>query len=245
MIPLPLDKKGRPRRSQAKPITKKQRRVNDANALIEALVDAALAIGERGILNDLVNFDFYLPVRQVLDLMPASREDRERFSRLATNAPDGRLYVSWPDAEDFCGSELREQPLKFVGLLMSRVLDGDAAFFDEVANALREAKINAKRPASARTMNVACKVAAPLLRVAFMAGDPDWFTRLQRPLKQSMAPFAIWRHCSERHKLAEIPTRRDIRELLKAKGIPCRNLRATLKRMGLDWLAEGPRGQKA
>lgn len=230
--------------------SQQQERENEAGELVAVLVDAAVEIGERGTIGDYSRNDFYLWASQIMALMPKDREGRERFGQLAIDSPQARVPVAWPEWEPNSPGyegELRDRPGEIVGLLMRRVLEGDALFFEAVASAVREAKqrANNKRKLEASGFNTrAVAVVAPMLEMHLPTGDPGWFEKVPKPARKGKVPFAIWKLCQEHNKQGMVPTRRAIRDHLKSKNLVSSNLSVQLTRLGLAWLLEGERPRK-
>jgi hypothetical protein len=221
-------------------------RRDEAKELISALADAAHDIGINGIVGDYSKYDFHLNPKHIAGLLRPDHPARAIY--LAEDLPSrSRVVVPWPwrqGMEEPTTNELREKPFEIIGLLMRKVLDGDSPFFDALAEALRGAKIEAKLKASSRGKNQVGKITADMPSFGNM-GDPDWFTRIVEPIRKNKAPKEIWKLCKQRHNNHRPPpTRREIRDHLKMKGVSCRNLRAVLSRMGLDYLQEGGRSRK-
>jgi hypothetical protein len=233
----------------------------EADDLITALADAARAIGHRGIVDDYSNYDFHLYPRHIVSLFPKDHtkhsactamdeESRAKFKQESS----ARVIVPWPTRgrmEEKTNNELREKPLEIIGLLMRKVLDGDSSFFEAIADAVRAAKIEAKKAAHSKDSPIHPKgkrragmVVASLPSYG-KDGHSDWFTQIPKPPREGKAPFVIWSHCKACHDMGKPPpTRRDIARHLKSKGIICHNLRAQLARMNLKWLPEGRRSRK-
>lgn len=238
---------------QRKPPSPEEMRNKDADELIAALVDAAHTIGVRGIVDNYSKYDFHLYPRHIADLFP---KDHPKHSVYAAKdmSSKGRVIVPWPlreSLEPYSTNELREKPFEIIGLLMRRVLDADSAFFEALAEKVRTAKIEAKQAATAKDSSFhpkgktrAGRIVAKMPSLGMM-GDPDWFTRIIVPRRQSKAPYAIWKLCKASHvSHCELPTRRDIREHLQSLGIPCSNLTVVLGRLNLLFLKEGGRRSK-
>ena len=225
----------------------------EADELIAALVDAAHTIGAKGTVDNYSKYDFHLYPRHIVSLFP---EDHPKHSVYAAmdKKSKGRVIVPWPQREGLeakTTNELREKPLEIIGLLMRKVLDADSAFFDAMAEAVRAAKIEAKQgaPTKDSPIHPKGKTRAGMIVASMpgygMGGDPDWFTRIPKPLRRGKAPYAIWIFCKSRYeKRQPPPTRREISGHLDTESIACRNLRAQLARMNLDWLPEGGRSRK-
>jgi hypothetical protein len=130
--------------------------------------------------------------------------------------------------------ENKAKAVKLTGTLLAKSLAGDAAFFEALAQRIRTAAGRAK---------TAAKKKAPLNPSAKLPTS-DWMAFAVKPTRAGKAPAEIWKLCQSYHKKGLEPTRRDIRNTLTAKIIPCTNLKSTLKRMGLDRLQEGPRPRR-
>jgi hypothetical protein len=224
-------------------------RKNDAEDLISALADAAHDIGLNGIVDDYSNNDFHLYPKHITQLLRPDHPSHAIYSK-AYQSSLGRVAVPWPwrkVKEERSLNEFRERPFEIIGLLMRKVLDGDSTFFNTLADTLREAKreakTNASRPKYYRKNHVGV-ISADVPDIG-INGSYDWFTRIKKPQRTSKAPFAVWKLCEQRHDSQQSPpTRREIRDYLNIKGIPCRNLRTVLSRMNLDELKEGKRNRK-
>jgi len=82
-MPLVFRKKAKGRMPQLREPSQQQEREKEAQELVAVLVDAAVAIGERGTIGDYSRNDFYLWASQLIALMPVGREERERLDQLA------------------------------------------------------------------------------------------------------------------------------------------------------------------
>jgi len=239
-------------------------RKSDVSELIDALVDAASSIGsdegtgefsqvsEDG---QLIKPFSHLFPRHLVALMPDHMKKKEVYATMEEThqnsefskgkSSNARIPVYWP-TESLSANEYRKAPMQITGLLMRRMIDGDAAFFDEIAKQIRNRKKTAKQaPDAKRGQKKVGKIIAKTPRMMGM-GDPDWFTRMSVPPRNGKVPHAIWAFCRDRHKRGMAPpTRRDIRQKLAAKGMEDKNLRVTLSRMNLNWLEEGTRNKRS
>lgn len=230
-----------------KPMSPEATRKAEAIDLISALTDAAIEIGARGIIDDYTQNDFHLYPEHIAGLLRDGHPLKEHYGSLKDDGRIERIVVPWPfrtTNEPQTTNELRERPFEILGLLMRKVLDGDTTFFETVADTIREGKRLANKPGGKRMKKVG-KVVLKTLSLSMM-GDSDCFSRIQEPLRKSKVPYAIWSYCQKQHKKqGKMPTRREIRDHLDAKGISCSNLRSVLARMNLDFIPEGGRGRKA
>lgn len=238
---------------QRKPPSPETLRNMEADELIAALVDAAHTIGARGIVDNYSKYDFHLYPRHIADLFPKDHPKHSVYAAM-NKSSRGRVIVPWPwreGLEEETTNELREKPFEIIGLLMRKVLDADSAFFEAIAEAVRAAKIEAKQAAPDKDSSIhpKGKTRAGMIVASMpshgMGDDPDWFTRIPKPLRRGKAPYAIWIFCKARYdKRQPPPTRREIRAHLDAESIACRNLRTQLSRMNLEHLQEGERPRK-
>jgi hypothetical protein len=229
------------------------KRKQDAEDLVAAIIDAAHKIGIKGVVGDYSRYDFYLYPRHIADFLNPSHPFHSAWAS-KDKKDETRVVVPWParqELEEKSLNEYREKPAEIIGLLMRRMLDGDAAFFEEVAAALREGKRQA-RCAEKRKRSIAdskghiraCAVQANCLEFG-LKGDSDWFARISKPARKSKAPYAIWKLCEKCHSRdGQTPTRLQIRDELKRLGIRCANLSTALKRLNLQFLQEGGRPRK-
>lgn len=247
IIPIKRGKPAWPK--QRKPPSAEAIRKSDAKELVSALTAAARDIGTNGIVEDYSRQNFHLYPPHIAQVLRPDHPDHAFYSAMDKESRN-RIAVPWPwrqDNEEATTNELRERPFEIIGLLMRKMLDGDAAFFEAVAEAVREAKMEARNKApkdNSRGKNHVGRIAADMPSFGMM-GDPDWFTRIVEPLRKSKAPKEIWKLCKQRYDSQQPPpTRREIRDHLITNGISCSNLRTVLSRMHLDYLQEGGRSRK-
>lgn len=221
--------------------------------LIAALVDAAHTIGVRGIADNYSKYDFHLYPRHIASLFPKDHPKHSVYAAMDKSSKV-RVIVPWPQREGLeakTTNGLREKPFEIIGLLIRKILDADSVFFEAMTEAVRAAKIEAKQAATTKDSPIhlkgkihAGKIVASMPSYG-MGGDPDWFTRIPKPLRRGKAPYAIWIFCKARYdKRQTPPTRREIRAHLDTESIACRNLRTQLSRMNLEHLQEGERPRK-
>jgi hypothetical protein len=247
IVPIKRGKPAWPK--MRKPPSAEAIRKSEAKELISALAAAARDIGTNGIVEDYSRQDFHLYPPHIAQLLSPDHPDHAFYSAMKKESRN-RIAVPWPwrqDNEEKTTNELRERPFEIIGLLMRKMLDGDSTFFNEVAEALIKAKTEANRKgskANSRGKNHVGKIAADMPSYGMM-GDPNWFTRIEKPARNNKAPMEIWKLCKQRYdREQEPPNRREIRDHLKAKGIPDTGLRTVLSRLNLTHLEEGPRPPK-
>lgn len=245
-------KKGRPVwPKMAEPQSAESRSYSEAMGMIEALVDAAHEIGIRGIIDDYSQNDFHLYPKHIADLLRSDHPAKAIHSDKGKDSLN-RIAVPWPwrlHKEAKSLNELRERPFEIIGLLMRKVLDADAPFFETLAGTLRELKREQAQAAREGNKTSTGKIKAGKISTSIpkigIEGDPDWFSRIPPSRRKGKAPHEIWKLCKQRHDSRGIPpNRREIRDHLEATNVSCTNLRTVLARMNLDWLPEGPRGGK-
>ncbi|MDB6132486.1 MAG: hypothetical protein JWM59_729 [Verrucomicrobiales bacterium] len=237
-------KKGKPVWPKPAPEpTKAEERNSDAETVVRVIVDAAAEIARREGFNDMEKQQFWLPADVVLEMVPEDHPQRAHIEGCHQIAEDGRIYVSWPKLgwrEPQSEDEERNNPMLIVGLIMKKILSGDALFFEAMAREVREAK--ARKQNHDHFDNIVGSVASERCSPSGFGGPQrDWFTEAKPPAVRSKVPYAIWKFCRSRYKNGEMPTRRDIRDHLQAEGVRCANLKTTLKRLGLEGLPEGLR----
>jgi hypothetical protein len=247
IIPIKRGKPAWPK--MRKPPSAEAIRRSEAKELISALAAAARDIGTNGIVEDYSRQDFHLYPPHIAQLLSPDHPDHAFYSAMKKESRN-RIAVPWPrrqDMEERTTNELRERPFEIIGLLMRKVLDGDSTFFNEVAEALIKAKTEANRKgskANSRGKNHVGKITADMPSYGMM-GDPDWFTRIVEPPRKNKTNHEVWKFCKQRYESQQPqPTRREIREHLKANGIPDTGLRTVLSRLNLTHLEEGPRPSK-
>lgn len=233
--------------------SKEAKRKGEAKALHSAIVDAAKELGIREVAGDFTRYDFHLYPRHIVALFSPSSPAYVTHSKKEPT-DEARVVVPWParqKCEATSSNEYREKPFEIIGLLMRRILDGDAAFFEDLAQVVREAKRQAREAGREKKCNArteihtrAGEVVADPLKYSLNA-DRDWFSRIAKPARKAKAPYAIWELCSRHYSNGEKPpTRLQIREHLRRKNIGFSNLSVVLRRMNLSFLAEGGRPRK-
>jgi hypothetical protein len=248
----------------AQPSEKTERKMN-ASKLIDAIVSVAKNIGSHPgtgeycyrIAPGQLAWPFsHLFPRQLVALLPDSDPKKETYAAMEAEHKSNRkgkssrakIDVYWPtvDHSSYITNQYMQYPLEIVGLLMRSIIDGDAAFFDEMASQIRKRKNPSQKAIKSGDVNIKVGRVYGKSPEFIGGGGDDWFTGMSKPAREGKVPYAIWEFCRKRRmQRSPPPTRRDIRQYLAHNGYETSNLRATLYRMRLLWLEEGSRPKRS